>query len=197
MLNWKNLAPEICASSNQKEFILSALSSLLNTYRNASVTEREKGTYFEELIFTYLRNEATYRDLYDKVWTYAEWAKEQGLSGKDAGIDLVARTKGTGEYHAIQCKLYAEDYRVQKKDIDSFFTASGKAPFSHRIIVATTNNWSEHAEDALQGQQLSINKIDLQALEDSQIDWAKYQPNQVVALKARKQLRDHSPTDRT
>ncbi|WP_353632149.1 type ISP restriction/modification enzyme [Pseudomonas canadensis] len=173
---------------------MSALSALLNTYRSASVTEREKGTYFEELICTYLRNEATYRDLYDKVWTYAEWAKEQSLSGKDAGIDLVARTQGTGEYHAIQCKLYAEDYKVQKKDIDSFFTASGKAPFSHRVIVATTNNWSEHAEDALQGQQPPVSKIDLQALEDSQIDWAKYQPNQAVALKAKKQLRAHQQT---
>lgn len=173
---------------------MSALSALLNTYRSASVTEREKGTYFEELVCTYLRNEATYRDLYDKVWTYADWAKEQGLSGKDAGIDLVARTQGTGEYHAIQCKLYAEDYRVQKKDIDSFFTASGKAPFSHRIIVATTNNWSEHAEDALQGQQPPVSKLDLQALEDSQIDWAKYQPNQAVAIKAKKQLREHQQT---
>lgn len=173
---------------------MSALSSLLDIYRAASASEREKGTYFEELICAYLRNEATYRDLYDKVWMYADWAKEQGLGGRDTGIDLVARTQGTGEYHAIQCKLYADDYRVQKKDIDSFFTASGKAPFSHRIIVATTNNWSEHAEDALQGQQLSINKIDLQALEDSQIDWAKYQPNQAVALKARKQLRDHQKT---
>lgn len=167
---------------------MSALSALLNTYRSASVTEREKGTYFEELICTYLRNEATYRDLYDKVWTYAEWAKEQGLSGKDAGIDLVARTQGIGEYHAIQCKLYAEDYKVQKKDIDSFFTASGKAPFSHRIIVATTNNWSEHAENALQGQQLSINKIDLQALEESQIDWTRYQPHKKPILKAKKSL---------
>ncbi|WP_312247065.1 DEAD/DEAH box helicase [Stutzerimonas nitrititolerans] len=173
---------------------MSALSTLLDTYRAASVTEREKGTYFEELICTYLRNEATYRDLYDKVWTYAEWAKEQGISGKDAGIDLVARTQGTGEYHAIQCKLYAEDYKVQKKDIDSFFTASGKAPFSHRVIVTTTNNWSEHAEDALQGQQPPVSKIDLQALEDSQIDWAKYQPNQAVALKAKKQLREHQQT---
>ena len=173
---------------------MSALSALLNTYRSASVTEREKGTYFEELICAYLRNEATYRDLYDKVWTYASWAKEQGLSGKDAGIDLVARTQGTGEYHAIQCKLFAEDYKVQKKDIDSFFTASGKAPFSHRIIVATTNNWSEHAEDALQGQQPPVSKIDLQALEDSQIDWAKYQPHQAVALKAKKQLREHQQT---
>lgn len=173
---------------------MSALSSLLDIYRAASASEREKGTYFEELICAYLRNEATYRDLYDKVWMYADWAKEEGLDGRDTGIDLVARTQGTGEFHAIQCKLYAEDYRVQKKDIDSFFTASGKAPFSHRIIVATTNNWSEHAEDALQGQQLSINKIDLQALEDSQIDWAKYQPNQAVAFKARKQLRDHQKT---
>ncbi|MFI8581022.1 DEAD/DEAH box helicase [Ectopseudomonas khazarica] len=173
---------------------MSSLSALLNTYRNASVTEREKGTYFEELICAYLRNEATYRDLYEQVWTYAEWAKERGISGKDAGIDLVARTQGTGEYHAIQCKLYAEDYRVQKKDIDSFFTASGKAPFSHRVIVTTTNNWSEHAEDALQGQQPPVSKIDLQALEDSQIDWAKYQPNQAVMLKARKQLRDHQQT---
>ena len=173
---------------------MSTLSALLDNFRSASVTEREKGTYFEELICAYLRNEATYRDLYDKVWMYAEWAKEQGLSGKDAGIDLVARTQGTGEYHAIQCKLYAEDYKVQKKDIDSFFTASGKAPFSHRVIVTTTNNWSEHAEDALQGQQPPVSKIDLQALEDSQIDWAKYQSNQTVVLKARKQLRDHQQT---
>lgn len=29
---------------------MSALTALLDTYRSASVTEREKGTYFEELI---------------------------------------------------------------------------------------------------------------------------------------------------
>lgn len=29
---------------------MSALFALLNTYRSTSVTEREKGTYFEELI---------------------------------------------------------------------------------------------------------------------------------------------------
>ena len=38
---------------------MSALQSLLDTYRSTSVTEREKGTYFEELICAYLRNEAT------------------------------------------------------------------------------------------------------------------------------------------
>lgn len=68
------------------------------------MTEREKGTYFEELIRTYLRHEATYRDLYSHVWTYADWAKAQGLDARDTGIDLVARTHGTEQCHAIQCK---------------------------------------------------------------------------------------------
>lgn len=143
---------------------MSALAVLLSSFRQAAVTEREKGTYFEELTLAYLRNEPSYRDYYSDVWTYTEWAKSQGLDGKDAGIDLVARAAGTGEFHAIQCKFYAPDYKVQKADIDSFFTASGKKIFTHRIIVATTNLWSEHAEDALRDQQPPVTKIDLQIL---------------------------------
>ena len=38
------------------------------------------------------------------------------MDRRDTGIDLVAKTAGTGEIHAIQCKLYAEDYRIQKSD---------------------------------------------------------------------------------
>jgi predicted helicase len=112
---------------------MTPLQHLLNTYRQTSVTEREKGTYFEELILCYLRNESTYRDLYSQVWTYADWANEQGLDKRDTGIDLVAKTASTGDYHAIQCKLYAEDYRLQKSDIDSFFTASVK---KNRLHIA-------------------------------------------------------------
>lgn len=170
---------------------MSALETLLNTYRNAAVTEREKGTYFEELIITYLRNEATYRDLYRDVWTYAEWASLQGLDKRDTGIDLVARTRGTSEFHAIQCKFYAESHRVQKGDIDSFFTASGKSAFKHRVIVSTTANWSEHAEDALQDQHPPVGKIDLNDLENSQIDWSKYQLGRAAVLQPKKMLLLH------
>lgn len=173
---------------------MTALENLLQTYRQVAATEREKGSYFEELIVCYLRNEATYRDLYSDLWTYAQWAEQQGLDKRDAGIDLVARTQGTGEYHAIQCKLYAENYRIQKCDIDSFFTASGKKSFTHRIIVSTTNHWSEHAEDALRNQQPPVSKIDLHDLENSQIDWSRYQPKAAPALKAKKQLREHQVT---
>jgi len=174
---------------------MTALQELLHSFRQAAVTEREKGTYFEELICTYLRHEATYKDLYSDVWTYAQWAKLQGKDAKDAGIDLVAKTRDTNEYHAIQCKFYAEDYTVKKSDIDSFFTASGTKDFSYRIIVSTTNHWSEHAEVALQNQAIPISKIDLNDLENSQIDWSKYQPQKKeVILKPKKQLRDHQKT---
>jgi predicted helicase len=176
---------------------MTALSTLLDTYRNAAASEREKGIYFEELIVCYLRNEATYKDLYSDVWTYGQWAKSRGLDKRDAGIDLVAKTRGTDEYHAIQCKLFAEDYRLQKSDIDSFFTASGKKPFTHRVIVTTTNHWSEHAEDALCDQQPPVNKIDLHDLENSQIDWAKYHPTAAPVLKPKKTLRDHQQTSLT
>ncbi len=170
---------------------MNSLQRLLNTYRETSQSEREKGTYFEELIRTYFRYEVSYKDLYNDVWLYSDWAEEQGLDKRDTGIDLVAKTSGTNEYHAIQCKFYAEDYKVKKSDIDSFFTASGQKPFTHRIIVTTTNNWSEHADDALRNQQPPVTKIDLLDLHNSQIDWEKYQPNQKPTLKPKKELRPH------
>lgn len=49
--------------------------------------------------------------------------RTDNLDKRYTGIDLVAKTQGPDEYHAIQCKFFAPDYRVQKKDIDSFFTA--------------------------------------------------------------------------
>ena len=119
---------------------MTKLQTLLDQYRSLSHSEREKGTYFEQLIQCYLQHEPSYADLYSEVWMYADWAKAEGHNAQDVGIDLVARTR-TGEFHAVQCKLYAEDYHLQKADIDSFFTASGKKCFSHRIVVSTTSSW--------------------------------------------------------
>lgn len=170
---------------------MSALQTILSQFKANAQSEREKGTYFEELVVLYLKNEPSYQDLYSDVWTYAQWADSQGMDKRDTGIDLVAKTQGTDEYHAIQCKFYADDYRIQKSDIDSFFTASGKKPFSHRIIVTTTNNWSEHAEDALANQQPPVSKIDLHDLETSQIDWSQYQAKTPPKFKEKKKLRDH------
>ena len=175
---------------------------ILAKYRAASQTEREKGTYFEELIRTYFRYEASYADLYSDVWLYADWAREVGtpqfgFNAKDVGIDLVARTRGTLEYHAIQCKNFGPDECVRREDIDSFFTASGQKPFCQRIIVTTTNDWTENAENALSNQQPPVYKIDLHDLANSQIDWSKYQPSAPPALKPKKQLRPHQTSAQT
>jgi len=170
---------------------MTVLQQLLQQFRDAAQTEREKGTYFEELICTYFRNEATYKEFYSDVWLYADWATERGVDARDTGIDLVAKTTATDEFHAIQCKFYSDTYKVKKSDIDSFFTASGQSPFTHRIIVSTTNNWGEHAESALINQQPPVTKIDLEALEESQIDWSSYQAGKAVVLKDKKILRPH------
>lgn len=170
---------------------MTPLQQLLTRFRDVAQTQREKGTYFEELIMQYLKHEASYKELYSGVWTYSEWADLQGLDKRDAGIDLVAQTRGTQAFHAIQCKFYDEHYKVQKKDIDSFFTASGKKPFTHRLIVSTSIAWSEHAEDALRDQQPPVSKIDLNDLENSQLDWSQFQPNTAPVLKPKKQLREH------
>lgn len=65
------------------------------------------------------------------------------------------------------------------------------APYRPACQVTTTSRWSEHAKDALQDQQPPVSKIDLIDLENSQIDWAKYQPKQAPVLKAKKSLRPH------
>ena len=57
---------------------MTPLETLLARYRTAAQTEREKGTYFEELIRTYFRHEASYTDLYSDVWLFGDWAREIG-----------------------------------------------------------------------------------------------------------------------
>jgi tRNA U34 2-thiouridine synthase MnmA/TrmU len=51
---------------------MTALSTLLDTFRAAGKTERERGTYFEELIVAYLRTEPLYKELYATVEPYAD-----------------------------------------------------------------------------------------------------------------------------
>ena len=96
----------------------------------------------------YLRTDVTWADRFSNVWLWMDWPGRQGKP--DTGIDLVAEERDGGGLTAIQCKFYAPTHTLQKRDIDSFFTASGKAGFASRLIVSTTDKWSKHAEDALE-----------------------------------------------
>ena len=96
-----------------------------------------------------------------------------------------------GENHAIQCKNYAQDHRISKADIDSFFTASGKSYFQHRIIVATTDHWTENAYTSLSNQNPPVTVINRSDLEHSVIDWENFAFQKKITFKTNKKLRPH------
>ncbi|NJR43567.1 MAG: hypothetical protein HC767_13860 [Akkermansiaceae bacterium] len=176
----------------EKEFTpsssrMSPLQKILENYRANSKTEREKGTYFEKLTQAYFEKDDIQRQEFSRVWTYAEWAKSQGISKSDTGIDLVAEMADGSGVCAIQCKFYAADYAVQKSDIDSFFTASGKKPFARRIIIDSTEvEYSKNALDALHGQQIPTSRIGLHQISESRIDWDKFLSSEKVSFRAKK-----------
>ena len=95
---------------------------------------------------------------------------------QDIGIDLVAQlADDPDDWCAVQCKFYREGYRIQKGDLDSFYEAIGKRPFTRGMIVDTTGvNWSSHAEASLIGRDTPVQRIGLQDLEHSGIDWSAY-----------------------
>lgn len=174
---------------------MTKLQTLLAQFREQTLTVRDQGTSFEKLMVQYFLTEPFYKSQYTVILLYTDWVDKYGTAlgaarRNDTGIDLVAVTHD-GLYHAIQCKNYAADYRIKKSDIDSFFTASGKTYFNHRIIVTTTDHWTENAEDSLVNQHPPVSKIDLHALESSIIDWSQYHTDTKPVLKAQKQLREH------
>jgi predicted helicase len=140
---------------------------------------------------TYLRTDPLYVQKYDEVWRWSDWPDRNHRP--DTGIDLVARDRATGELCAIQCKFYLPTHTLQKEDIDSFFTASGKAGFTSRLIVSTTDKWSKNAEEALEGQQVPVSRIRVQDLDESGVDWSQFslaRPER-MERKPHKSLRPH------
>jgi predicted helicase len=168
----------------------SPLRKLLSQYRDASQTEREKGTYFERLTVAFLKNDPGMKQEYEDAWLFNDWAKANRLDGRDIGIDAVAKIRGEDTYCAIQCKFYREGYRIQKGDIDSFLSSAQTKHFSRGLIIETTGApWSVNAMALL--DELNVTTIDLDRLEASPIDWEAYFQRDEIKVAAPKQLRPH------
>lgn len=146
---------------------------VIEAFRNAP-TNWDRGTKFEELMVKYLQLDPLFAQKYSDVWMWKDWP---GRAGKvDTGIDLVAKDAESGEYTAIQCKFYEPTHTLAKADIDSFFTASGKSPFTNRIIISTTDKWGTNAEDACNEQQIPVQRIGLADIAAAPIDWSLSYP---------------------
>ena len=166
-------------ATTQQQETTGSFNTVLQELRALSSEPRTRGTLFENLMKKYFLTDPIYRNRFKQVYT---WAECPDTSGSDEGIDLVAITHDD-EHCAIQCKFYAEDHRLQKGDIDSFFTASGKTLFKERIIVSTTDSWSEQAERALKDQDKVCDRIGLANLQNSKIVWSKLRtPDKLVRV---------------
>jgi predicted helicase len=173
---------------------VATIHSLLADIRATALSEREKGDRFERLMQAYLRTDPLYAERFSAVWMWGEWPERD--TGRDTGIDLVAEERDGDGYCAIQCKFYASDHRLEKADIDSFFTASGKAPFTSRLIISTTDRWGPNAEDALNNQRIPVARIGLSEIAQSPVRWDIVWPAAADAelhleVVAKRKLRPH------
>ena len=168
---------------------MSPLDRLLESYRDAAISERDKGTAFEKLVAAWLVTDPVQAKRFAQVELWSDWARRRGLYRTDTGIDLVG-TLHDGGLAAIQCKFFDADRRIRKEDIDTFLSASGKHAFAERLIVETTDSpWSPNAETMLHGQTIPTAVIGLRALRDSQVDWSAFAATGEIARTDPKALR--------
>lgn len=154
---------------------MASVHDVIDAFRDSRSTS-ERGTQFEQLMVRWFELDPTLNEQYDRVWRWPDWPGRHNHG--DNGIDIIAHVAETGEefgtpdeFAAIQCKFYDPDHRLSKQDIDSFFTESGKAPFTRRVIISTTDKWGKNAEAALEGQQIPVTRISMKDLEDSPVSW--------------------------
>lgn len=170
----------------------SNLRKALETFRRNATSQTEMGTYFERLTKVYFEKDEIQKQYYSKVWKYSDWAEEHGYPRQDNGIDLVAKNSDGEGYTAIQCKFYSADYTIKKKDIDSFVSASLRAEFTRLILVDTSSNaLGQNAQPVFENPGKEWNRIQIEELEKSQIDWSTYVREDRLEFHAKKELRDH------
>ena len=132
---------------------------VLARIRREASSEAEKGAWFEHLFMATVRDNPEF-DVAD-IWPWRNWPERErltGLDGRDHGVDLVAvQTDGT--VVAIQCKCYAEDAVIGKRQVDSFLSESARPAFGLRWIVSTCG-WNAAAERAIAGREPRVARID-------------------------------------
>lgn len=157
---------------------MSTFAQILNKFRQDAFSERDKGYRFERLMQAYLKTTTLYANLFEEVWLWTEFPFHDQFGGKDTGIDLVARTV-EGEYWAIQCKCYATNAFINKPDVDTFLSTSGKrfetesgmTGFVQRLWISTTNKWNSTAEQTIRNQNPPVTRLNLIDLENDDVDW--------------------------
>jgi predicted helicase len=126
------------------------------------------------------------------VWLWNEWPGRKNRT--DTGIDIVAKRADSGALVGVQCKFYEEGHYLDKGQIDSFFSALSHEDFAEGMVFSTTDNWSKNAELLLDKPTKPVNRVRVQELRDSGIDWSSFvveDPEKTMQTTGRKHLRKH------
>ena len=124
--------------------------ALLSELKEKGKNNSEQGTLFEIFCKKILLTSPFFVDDVVEVWRWKEFPGNGGLH--DNGIDLVALDKNNN-FWAIQCKFYDKDKDVNKKDVDSFISASTRPfiyenktyRFFQNYVFSTTDSVSQNA----------------------------------------------------
>ncbi len=155
------------------------IKEVLDLFRNTAYTQKLKGEKFEKLMQRWLLADPTYKNIFTKVWMWADSPCTATLGKQDLGIDLVA-LDDNGGYWAIQCKCYDDQTVIQKSAVDSFLANSSRKfkdkagndiTFSGRMWISTTNKYGKNAEQTFENQNPVVTRVSLQTLDNSQVDW--------------------------
>lgn len=160
------------------EVVVNSIHDVLAQYRKVSFDAYDMGSHFERLMQAFLKTEPKYANLFDEVWLWSEYPERGGRV--DTGVDLVARSRDNGELTAIQCKFFSPGTTVTKAMVDSFLAASGKSredgtpEFSARLVISTSDAWGKNAREAIKDQSIPVERLRVQDLDESSIDWSQF-----------------------
>lgn len=132
---------------------------------------RDRGTAFEHMVVSYLKNEPTYKHKFKNVWMLNEVPSEYGISKRDTGVDIVAEGYD-GKLTAVQAKFYKG--KVGKDTINSFIAETGKDYYDSGMLVSSTDEWNRNAQSTLQNTTKPFTLIGLSQLRHANVNWQKF-----------------------
>lgn len=133
--------------------------------------QRDRGTAFEHMVVSYLKNEPTYKHKFKNVWMLNEVPAEYGISKRDTGVDIVAEGYD-GKLTAVQAKFYKG--KVGKDTINSFIAETGKDYYDSGMLVSSTDEWNRNAQSTLQNTTKPFTLIGLSQLRHANVNWQKF-----------------------
>ncbi|MEV0949584.1 hypothetical protein [Promicromonospora sp. NPDC050249] len=152
---------------------MTKLGALLDDYLFRSASDSDRDQKFEELMKAFLRTDELWSARFDEVWSWESWPEHEG---EDSEIDLVARERESGSLTAVLCVFHDPDSDLAKLDVDAFLSASNHAPFTRRLVIATTDTWDQESSDAVRDLEIPVQQVGLAELLSSSTDWTKFDP---------------------